>query len=478
VFVNDTAVTQQISHQMSALIHKAMVVVQQQQINLLMEKYRSLDWNHPQRKADFIRAAAAEIAKGLEQSSSDLLMKRIEKILKAVFVADFFRLNAFQSLMAQLEQMRSAFESDQAPDHPSEPVAHADDTALTNGRQASEPKAIAILLLDAENIKLSIEEEQFLQSSCNYSIQIKIAFANWRTMGKYDADFHRRGYQLIHVPPGKNSADMKMTAIGSSIFIHYPNAKAIFVCSSDQDLAHLKNALQAHGLTVYSVRQRSNMLVVRNSATGKTETYTPEAIREVPTIAQAVVWLKEIIQTEHQATGCPWVKLSRLNSLFSADHGTALGDVMRLQAGRRIKDIFLDHPRVFVVHQSAQRGETYVCLFAAPPTDNTPDDRAAIPPVVPDTSVLESAPFEVITSEEHLEEALLSILEDLLAQSNKSAISIAELHTYFQRQYGQTMRQVLQSLHSNQRYITFLGSCRAFKLTTTEKGWLIGISEY
>lgn len=54
-------------------------------------------------------------------------------------------------------------------------------------------KAIAILLLDAENLQLDVQTEKFLSGICHYPIQIKIAFANWRSLGKLDVDFHSRG---------------------------------------------------------------------------------------------------------------------------------------------------------------------------------------------------------------------------------------------------------------------------------------------
>ena len=97
-------------------------------------------------------------------------------------------------------------------------------------------------------------------------------------MGKKDAEFHQRGYQLIHVPPGKDSADLKMATVGASIFVHYPTAKEIFVCSSDRALTHLSNTLQAHGLTVFQVRKQIDKIIVlkakRTSGNPALVTYT------------------------------------------------------------------------------------------------------------------------------------------------------------------------------------------------------------
>ncbi len=40
---------------------------------------------------------------------------------------------------------------------------------------------ISLLLVDAENIKLDIYAENYLANICNYPLQGKIAFANWKT---------------------------------------------------------------------------------------------------------------------------------------------------------------------------------------------------------------------------------------------------------------------------------------------------------
>jgi hypothetical protein len=76
---------------------------------------------------------------------------------------------------------------------------------------------ISLLLLDAENLKLDINSELFLASVCEYPLQVKIAFANWRnpSTGKQDIELYNRGYQLVHVPGGKDSADAKMIAFGA-----------------------------------------------------------------------------------------------------------------------------------------------------------------------------------------------------------------------------------------------------------------------
>ena len=58
----------------------------------------------------------------------------------------------------------------------------------------TESGGIAILLLDAENLKLKVNTEQFLAGLCGYPLQVKIAFANWKnsSIGRLDAEFYDR----------------------------------------------------------------------------------------------------------------------------------------------------------------------------------------------------------------------------------------------------------------------------------------------
>ncbi len=149
-------------------------------------------------------------------------------------------------------------------------------------------RGISILLLDAENLKLDVNAEKFLASLCNYPLQVKIAFANWKkpTTGKLDAELYDRGYELIHVPGGANSADGKMIAFGAAILYRYPAVKQVFVCSSDGLLNHLCNQLQNLGLTVFRVRRQNAVLSVENLLTGDTNHYSCKREEEVPTFEE------------------------------------------------------------------------------------------------------------------------------------------------------------------------------------------------
>ncbi|WP_373526315.1 NYN domain-containing protein [Nostoc sp.] len=161
---------------------------------------------------------------------------------------------------------------------------------------------ISLLLLDAENLKLDINSELFLASVCEYPLQVKMAFANWKnpSIGKQDIELYNRGYQLVHVPEGKNSADAKMIAFGACILRSYPTVKEILVCSSDGILIHLCNELQNQGLIVYWVRRQGQSLNIENRNTGKLTHYSLSVATEVTSLEQVKVvdTIQDLIKSE------------------------------------------------------------------------------------------------------------------------------------------------------------------------------------
>ncbi|MDJ0555304.1 MAG: NYN domain-containing protein [Microcoleaceae cyanobacterium MO_207.B10] len=178
---------------------------------------------------------------------------------------------------------------------------------------------IAILLLDVENLKIDVNAEKFLASISEYSLQVKIAFANWKnsSLSKYDAELFDRGYQLIHVPEGKNSADAQMMSMGAAIGRQYSDAKAVFVCSSDWLLTHLCNSLQNQGLTVYRVkRQSNNILSIENRNTLEVRHYSLEITTEIPQLEEFVERIQELLQMENESISQRKSQLSAVADLF------------------------------------------------------------------------------------------------------------------------------------------------------------------
>lgn len=361
--------------QISRRVSLALTITAQHHPEWLAEKYREIDWAGDRVAAAFIVRLTDELAQSADLP--DLLVK-LERYLKALFAPPFLEQAAYKKLRQDIQQIL------EPPAAEPPPVAT---TAQMNG-------AIAVLLLDAENMHLTPQAEQALQSACQYPVRIKVAFANWRSpsLSKRDAELHQRGYQMIHVPAGKNSADIQMTAIGASIFTHHPTVREVLVCSSDKDLGNLSHSLQFHGLTVYRVHKHDNNLTVVN-LTQQEKIILPLKNNSQPTINQEISSFKTTIDVDQ----------SNLNV----------------------------------------------------------DDQAT--------------PKRKIQSPKELEQELIKMLQELTAQLPGSYISISVLASQFRQNHDQSVSELLKTWKAGARYITFLQSCKSFKLKQNSTLWQVAL---
>lgn len=301
---------QTLAQQIGLVVYKAIDTVYRRQPMLLAEPYRAVDWNADRSKAIWMPRLVRELSKAIDRHQ---LIRRAERILRTFFVPRFFRTPFYQSLSNTIQQMVDR----QTAAKPSRPVL--------SPAHSIEP--IALLLLDAENIRLNLIDERQLQQYCRYPIQIKIAFANWRSIGKQDAEFHERGYQMIHVPSGKNLADMQMTAIGSSLFLQYPNTREAVVCSSDGHLLPLCNLLQTQGLIVHAVRKHFYQLTLTHHATGDSEVL----LNIMPASPKAELEQKliQLLQELTAETATDYVPISTLSQLYKQRYSKSITDNLK-----------------------------------------------------------------------------------------------------------------------------------------------------
>ncbi len=462
---NNSAVIDEIS----LCVYQAVLDLQQQQPELLRQKYRNVPWRDDRNRSVLL----GKLKEGLNKAQSPkALILTVQKFLQVLLITRYFESPAFGNL---IEKIRSwtpqlAESNNLNGVGPSPPTVSS--VSPTSGASAELSKGIAILLLDAENLQLDANTEKFLAGICTYPIQIKVAFANWRSMGKQDLEFHGRGYELIHVPAGKDSADVKMATVGSSIFVHYPTAKEVLVCSSDGVLSHLATTLQTHGLTVYLVRKKGDKITVFNSKTSASQIHSLKPSIEIPSLDQFITQLKELIKFEQERIGKHWIKLSRISSLFQDTYKLTITQVVSYHfPGKRARDIFIDSPANFVVHQLPEQSELYVNLF-----EIFPDELIASNNLTqqPDTKTQAKTSVK-ISSRAELEQLLVNIIKASTAQSPESYIPITALGTQFQRRYGESVTTVIKKLQLNGNFIKFLQSCSAFELKQTDKRWRVAV---
>ncbi|GET38598.1 NYN domain-containing protein [Microseira wollei] len=449
--VTDSTVLDRIS----IYIYEAVLEMQRQHPEWLKEKYRKVAWKDDRYQSIFKDRLKQELLNASDQKAQ---LVKVRKFLQLLVEPSFFETAEFKVLIKNLRQIIIQ------PETPS------------NGGENLGSKsagAIAILLLDVENLQLDVETEKFLEKICTYPIQIKIAFANWRSMGRKDAEFHERHYELIHVPPGKDSADLKMATVGSSIFVHYPNAKEVLVCSSDNAIIHLCTTLQTHGLTVYRVRKQKGEIAVFNSKTGETQTHSLKPIPEMPSVEEFIACLKQLIKAEQLQTGCQWLKLSRISNLFQSKYQITITQVVATHfPGKRTRDIFFEYPSEFVAHQVSERSPLYITLFemSEPKASN---GNGSNPELDEQNNMRNSS----ISSPAELEDALVNLLKSLTAKSSNIAISMSSLGSEFHKKYGKTISQTLDELNLNGNFPKFIKSCSSLKLGQTKKGWQVAIAQ-
>ena len=263
-------------NKIGSYVCQAVIYIQQQQPELLLDKYRNISWRDNSNQSRLKTRIIEKISNAEDWES---LVKRVEVFIKALLISNSTNTPVLIKLQEKIRQLdpnisdndsshqqnlnstnqesniktvdasasdrqsniqttlndsenKQYISSKKTNQESLPPQAelkpnknHQDINSLENQQQTG----ITVLLLDAENIQISLETEQFLTTVCNYPIQIKIAFANWQSMGKKDIEFHNRGYDLIHVPGGKDNAEGKTIAFGSTIYEYYPKVKEVLV---------------------------------------------------------------------------------------------------------------------------------------------------------------------------------------------------------------------------------------------------------
>ncbi|AFY81371.1 NYN domain-containing protein [Oscillatoria acuminata] len=475
---------------LSRSISKTLWIAYQHHPEWLNEKFRNQSWH----REDFQVKLSKKIAVELRHNNQDIntLIRRIIKLLEAFMKPPFFVSYEFLELIKNLRTLlkfpEQIVQADAALSSGTLTVQSDFETqsleqfairlgfnlpeALSLGMAAQFNAAknltvggIAILLLDAENLSLDEEAEKFLKQVCHYDLQIKIAFANWQRMGKKDVQLHKRHYELIHVPPGKDSADVKMATVGSSIFVHYPNAKEVFVCSSDGVMTHLCTTLQTHGLTVYLVRKQGKILTVLNTQTGKTQTYGMEEVSPVFSVEECVKRVKGILKAEQKRSGKQWIKFSHVCAVFQDRYHIPLSQVaIASEPGKKARDIFCDRPDDFVVHQVPGDPELYIALFDCLELKSNPGvDSQTLslkPPTMPPGSLDNG-----FNGREEVELALERAIASMHKKYPGMAISTGMLGSEFKELYGQNPNWIIKKLGLGGNFSKFLQSSSRFTLT-------------
>jgi NYN domain len=290
---------------------------------------------------------------------------------------------------------------------------------------------ISLLLLDAENLKLDVNSELFLASICKYPLQFKMAFANWKnpSIGKQDIELYNRGYQLVHVPDGKNSADAKMIAFGACIVRSYPTVKEILVCSSDGILIHLCNELQNQGLIVYWVRRQGQTLHIENRNTGKLTHYSFAMSTEVPSLEKVVEQIQDLIKNEQDSINARLHRLTTISNLFQE----------RSNINNKSN------------HKQPEIEEIIPSRDNSSSQSIQEEDSAKIP------------------NEKTLDKLLLKIIQDIQIKSPQTKLSVSKLGSELRKITGESPNSIIKKLKLGSNFTKYLESSPTFTLKASGK---------
>ena len=401
------------------------------------------------------------------------------------------------------------------------------------GRQFLEPQpeqklsqnGMSLILLDLENLKLDPLAENFLKRIAIYPLQIKLAFANWsqKAVIKQDAELYERGYFLVHVPVGKNSADARMMTLGSAIRIHYPQVQEVFVCSSDWLLTNLCNELISQNLKVWRVRRQNKILEVENRNTGEIYTYSLDLNQEIPDAKVLLGKLEKLIAQEKQLMTDQIQELSQIEALLNTrreataetldlnrneaevpdliqNNGNVLSSKIEIVSAEDleraialiIEDLQVNFPRKRVTPSTISNrfkdqfqltaNQLIKDLNLGKKITDFLEERPHLFTVHPKTkkvsTVLETQQAtltETITSSESIKKReefkkiLLELVESCLKKSGKKSIPVTTLGTAFKDFYGDSVSTVMKKIKVTGTFTKFLESCEEFKVKKSGK---------
>ncbi|WP_353930034.1 NYN domain-containing protein [Okeanomitos corallinicola TIOX110] len=431
---------------------QAIVTIYHQQPELLLEKYRKVKWENQSNQLALINKFIELLS---ASQNWEELIKKVRVSLTAILVNEAANLPNITELVTEIRNQNPAN------------VNYANNGFISNDLTLPVLSlGIAVLLLDAENLQINTNTEKFLATVCNFPIQVKIAFANWGNRGKLDVELHERGYDLIHVPAGRDNADGKMIAFGASIHELYPHAKAVFVCSSDKVMTNLCNNLQQHGLIVYQVSQHGENINIFNNTTAETTIYNVKPLPEIPSLEQFILQLKTIIREEQKLSKSFWIKLSQLSQIYKDKYQLNISHIVSKHLpGKRARDIFINYPADFVIHQVDDVGELYVTIFE---NNNIQDTNQNIS-FIDDFST--PHPIFNIQSQVDLEQAIKNIFIELSQTSNNESFDISVLASKFKQKYGRSITEQMKGLKITGNFVKFLQSCNYFQVQLTDNKW-------
>ncbi len=341
------------------------------------------------------------------------------------------------------------------------------ETHSSNQKLIQSTLEFSILLVDIENISLDVLAEDYIKKSCTYPLKHCLAFGNWKKLGQKDEELHERGYELFHVPQGKNNANHRMTNIGSFICLNYPGIREIFVCSSDKDLDILCNFLSKKDVIVYRVFKEINNLCIKNLKTEEASLFPIISNSKLLKLETFIEELKQIIYQEiiNNENNQQWFRISQISALFYKKHNLSLNQVVDYHfPGKKAKFIFGEYKNDFVIHNLPDTQEMFITLFDIKSITTTSSNHSK--------NISQS---KSTYSKESIEKILLTIVQEEMKKDNSKKVESSKIASRFMLQCKIPITKALKEAKLPSQYKSFIQSTEKLEIIVKGNKQFIGL---
>lgn len=445
--------TESLIKSVSECVYETLLVIETYHPDWFQRKYQNYPWSSREFKLKLLTKLEARLK---ETKDKDELIIRLISFLLNFLLPDFFASNYFRQILNKITCL------DETGKHSITAFNHTNFSYLH--------EAFSVLLVDAENLNLTEKIEKIFYRISTHPLKIKIAVANWRKLGKKDEELTSRGYELFHVPPGKNNADFKLLSLGSSLFINYPLIQEVFICSSDGDLEYLSNLLHHQGIIVHTVSQQAEEIIITNLTDGKTCKFSLTSSLKIPTMQDFIARTKKIIIQEQQRTSQTWINIQRVFQLINQEFKVTISDIVNHHfPEQKNQDIFSVLKEDFVLHQASEKDRLYLTIFN--------EKNFVIPQVKVSKNYKNNQLTHKIESRKELEMVVVNISKELILKQNKEYVLMNEIASRFMREYQIPITRIIKELKLGKNFPDFLQSCHQLNLKKEDKIYKIGMSQ-
>jgi hypothetical protein len=215
--------------------------------------------------------------------------------------------------------------------------------------------------------------------------------------------------------------------------------------------------------------------------------------------------LENLVVTESQLTGIPWLSLSRLNELFSEKYGMEIEDFLQSQKSSLSLILILRKSQIFSIYRTQNMEELYIALLreiiSAPQQSFSSHSssrsyqlkrpwkidgrlvkmlRSEEIQVIEEpkkTKTLDQPQLKLqIESLEDLKQTLVKLLKILARSSREQSLTVAALTSKFYQEFQQPLRSVVRKVCPEAKLLDLLQTLPEVNLKQVDRTWQITLN--